>query len=167
MKTVEHDRQFFGFFYTQTFFNRSRVWSVGYTGGMEGEHTPGYLFAAHKITVDIVKQFVAVYIAVVIGDRDRKRMVVEHPGNKGANNKITPLKSQVHRWRLMYAAGYGLKIVDGKGERIAAAVPANGIKGMMAIVNAVENTLFFRFDQKSPFSFTVLNSPGVRISRSQ
>ncbi len=77
MEGIDHYGQFFGFFGANAFFHRPGMWAMGDTAWVQGDHTPCYVLAAHKITVYIIQQFIAVDIAVVIRRRDGLGMIIE------------------------------------------------------------------------------------------
>src|SRR6476619_6151714 len=110
---------------------------------MQGHHAPCYIFPAHEIAIDIIKQFIAVNIAMVVGCRNRLGMIIKQPWTKRTDHEIICLKGLVNRRWLVHTASNGLKVVDRKCKRITAAVPSNHIKGMVAIMNIVKNTFLF------------------------
>ena len=78
-------------------------------------------------------------------------MIIKQPGAKRTNYKIVCFKCLVNRWRLVYPASDGFKIMNGKNIRIAAAIPANHIKWMSAIMQTVEHPFLFCLDKKIAF----------------
>ena len=71
---------------------------------------------------------------MVVRGRNGIRMIIVQPGYKRTNHKGIGLKGLVYgRW-LVYAAGYGFKIVNRKDIGIAASVPPYYVKRMCAIM---------------------------------
>ena len=118
------------------------------TRRVEGNIALVYPLTAHKITVDIVKDLIGVYVGMVVWRRDGLGMVVVQPRAEGADHKGTGLKGLVHRRRLVYPPRYGLKIVDGKRIRIIIPVPAHDIERMGGVDQVVQMPLFLDLDQE-------------------
>src|SRR5690242_5552736 len=88
---------------------------------------------AAKVSIDIIDHLFAINIAVVIWNRDRERMIIQHPRHKRADYKVRSLKRLMHRRRLMYASSDRLKVGNIKDPGILIAIPANDIKGMKIV----------------------------------
>src|SRR5438477_6585086 len=112
MKSINHYSQLFGFFGPNAFLDCTRMWTMRYAAGMQGDHATRYIFAAHEIPVHIIDHFIAIYITVIIRSRNGLRVVVEQPGTKRANNIIVRFKCLVNRRWLMHTSCYRLKIMD-------------------------------------------------------
>ena len=70
MKSVDHHRQFLGLPGAETTLNGPGMRPVRDAPGMQGDHPPGDMFAAHKIAVDIIQELIAVDIAVIVWSRN-------------------------------------------------------------------------------------------------
>src|SRR4051812_43814882 len=151
MKGIHHHRQLFGFFCTNTPFYCTRMRAMRYTGRMQGDHAPGYVLTTHKIAIHIIQHFIAVDIAVVIRGRYRLRVIVEQAWTERTYHIVIAFKGLVYRWRLVYPAGYGFKIMYAESERVTTAVPPNNIKRVMAIMQVIHHAPFFGADQKIAF----------------
>src|SRR3954452_20485797 len=125
MKGIYHYCQFFCFFSTNTFLNGAGVRTMRNACRVQCDHTSGYIFAAHKITIYIIQYLIAVYIAMVVRCRNRLRMIIEQAGYKTAHYKVVGFKCLVYRRWLMHPAGNRLEIVYAKGKWITTAVPAH------------------------------------------
>ena len=148
MKSIHHYSQLPGFFCTKTFFNSARMWAMRNPCRMKGDHTAGYHFSAHKISVNIINQFITINIAVVIGHWNGQRMIIEKPGYKTAYDKIVSLKCDMYRRRLVYASCNGFEIQNRKYIRVTTAIPTHHIKRMMRIVYSIKHALLFNSHQK-------------------
>src|SRR6478672_5212269 len=140
MKSVNHHRKFFCLFCANTFFNCAGMRTMRNTSRMQSNHTSCNIFAAHEIAVNIIDNFIAVDVTVIIGRRNTLRMIIEKSRHKTAYNKIVCLKSLMHRRRLMHTTGDGLKVVNAERERITTSIPSNNIKRMMTIMNVIHAT---------------------------
>ncbi len=69
------------------------------------------MLTAHKVAIYIIQYFIAIYVAVVVGGRYCIGVIIEQAGYKRAYYKIMRIECLVYWRRLVYAAGYGLKIV--------------------------------------------------------
>ena len=148
MEGIDHDGQFPRLLLADALLHRAGMRSVGDTGWMQGHHPAGDMLAAHEIPVNIVQQFIAVDIAMVVGRRNTLGMVVVHPGDEGADHKIVAFKGLVDgRW-LMHPTRDGFKVVNAEREGVTAAVPSDHIEGMMSIVQAIKHPLLFCLYQK-------------------
>src|SRR5688500_7644889 len=58
------------------------------------------------------------------------------------------LKCLVYRWWLMHPAGYRFKIMNGKSKRIATSIPAHYVKRMRSIMETIQYSFLFCFDQE-------------------
>src|SRR5690348_1033129 len=75
-------------------------------------------------------------------------MVIKQPGTEGTDHKIFPFKGKVHGWRLMHAAGDGLKLMYGKGKWVLASVPPHHVKRMMTIMDREYHPFLFDLNDK-------------------
>src|SRR6476620_5887915 len=146
MKCVNHHRQFFGFFCSDTFLHSTWMRAVWNTTRMQCDHSSGHIFAAHEIAVHIINHFITVNVAVIIWSRNTLRMIIKHTGNKTADNKIICLKSLMYRWRLMHTTGDRLKIMNRECKRVTTSVPPNYIKRVMTIMYMVHASFLFCFN---------------------
>lgn len=106
------------------------------------------MFAAHEVAVHIVQYFIAVYVAVVVGCGNGLRVVIVEARHEGADDEIAPVESLVYRWRLVYAAGDRLELMDGEGVGIDVAVPADDIERVVEVVIGIDDVLFFDVKQE-------------------
>src|SRR5450432_1519811 len=160
MKSIYHHREFLRFLRTQAFFNSSRMGSVRDARRMQGNHTSCYLFTAHKVAIHIIQYFVAIDIAMVVGNRNRQGMVVKKTRNKTTYDKVVAFKSNMNRRWLVYPSRDRFKIQDGENIGITATIPANDVKRMMGIMNSINNSLFlYAYKKISAFI------PGARKDR--
>src|ERR1700729_2061540 len=122
------------------------------------------MLTAHKVTIHIIEEFIAIDIAVVIRRRNGQRMIIKQPRTETADNEVMPLKRLMDRRRLMYPARYWFKIMNAERKWITASVPSDNVKRMMTIVNAIDPAPLFRADQKIPFFIVrrqLLRSPDI------
>jgi hypothetical protein len=148
MESIDHDGEFPGFLLPDALFYRSGVRSVWNTRGMQGDHPAGDMLAAHKVTIHVIQEFIAVDIAVIVRRRNALGMVVVHPGDEGADHKIVRFKGLMNGRRLVDPTRDGFEIMNAESEGIAASVPSDDIEGMMGVVQSVEHPLFLCFYQK-------------------
>src|SRR4051794_2833313 len=125
MKGIYHYCQFFCFFSTNTFLYSAGVRTMRNACWVQSDHTTGYIFTTHKISIYIIQYLITVYIAMVVRCRNRLRMIIEQAWYKTAYYKVVGFKCLVYRRWLMHPAGNRLKIVYAKGKRITAAIPAH------------------------------------------
>src|SRR2546421_2620944 len=150
MKGIYHHGQFIGLFGTNAFFHCTWMGTMRYACRVQGDHSPGHVFATHEISIYVIQHFVTINIAVVVRGGYSLRMIVEQPWTKRTNNKIICFESQVNGRRLVYTACDGFKIMDGEGKRITTAVPPNDVKRMIAIMDIIQHTFLFCFDEEIP-----------------
>src|ERR1700730_5958875 len=141
MKGVNHHCQLIGFFGANTFFHCAGVGPMRYACRMQGNHSPGDILAAHKISIDIIKHFVTIDITVVVRRGYRLWMIVEQPWTKRTNHEIICFESQVNRWRLMDATGDRLKIMDRESKGVTTASPSNDVEMTMPVMYVVQHAL--------------------------
>jgi len=79
---------------------------------MKRKHPPGNVLSAHKVTIHIIEEFIAIDIAVVIGRRNGQRMIIKQPRTETANDEVMPLKRLMNWRRLVYPAGYWFEIMN-------------------------------------------------------
>ena len=95
---------------------------------MERERGDPHAPAAHEVAGDVVDDLVAVDVAVVVGGRDRQRVVVELAGHERADHEVARRERLVDRGRLVDAPGDRLEVRDVEGERPQVAVPAHDVE---------------------------------------
>jgi hypothetical protein len=111
---IHHDGQFVGGFFADRGLGGAGVRAVGDTVRVEGKGSDIYAAPAHEVAVDIVDDFFAVYVGVIVGGWDGERVVVILARNEGANHEVVGLKGLVDGRRLVDATCYGLEIADVK-----------------------------------------------------
>lgn len=79
---VAHNGEFGGVRRGERGLDRAWVWAVGNALGMGGERADFDTFARAKVAFDVVKDFVAIEIAVVVWDFDGLRVIVEKAGTE-------------------------------------------------------------------------------------
>src|SRR5205814_10150734 len=97
--------------------DRARVGPVRDAGGMERERGKLHAAAAHEVTGHVVDDLVAVDVRMVVGRRDRERVVVELAGYERADDEVPGLERLVDRRRLVDPAGDRLEVRDVEPER--------------------------------------------------
>src|ERR1700722_7831954 len=102
MEGIYHDRQFPGLLGADTALDGPRMRPMRDTPGVQGDHPPGNMFTAHKIAVDIIQDLVTVDIAVIVGSRNRKRMIIKKPRTKRTDHIVMSFERLMHRRRLMH-----------------------------------------------------------------
>ena len=133
MEGVDHDGEFFSLLDAEAFFDGSRMGAVRDATGVQGDGGAFDAAPAAEVAVDIIEHFVAVNVAVVVGHRDRERMVVQFARDKGADDKVGSLEGLVDRRRLVDTTSDGLEVADIEDPGIFTAVPANHIERMEVV----------------------------------
>ncbi len=73
-------------------------------------------------------------------------MVVEFTWAERADNEAIAFELLVDWWWLVNAACYGFKVVYRDGVWVVVTIPANYIKGVSAVCEGVDHSLFFDED---------------------
>lgn len=94
---VDHDGIFIGGCFADTALVGAGVGSMGNTAGVQGDLTGSNIVAAHKITVHIIQDFFGIDVGMVVGCRDRQRVVIVKAGTKTADHKTFAFKGLMHR----------------------------------------------------------------------
>ena len=113
----------------QALFDRARMWAVRDAARVQRNRRALDAFAAAEVAVDVVEHLVAIDVAMVIGNGNRERMIIQLARHKRADDEVGPLEGLMHWRRLMDAPGNRLKIGNIEDPGILAAIPANGIDG--------------------------------------
>ncbi len=133
LKWINHYGKLFGFFFTDRFFYRTRMWSVRDAAWMQSNLSLNHTFTAHEIAIYIIQYFIAIHIAVVIRCWYGLGMVIVFTRNERADHKIVPLKSLVYwRW-LMHTTCNGFEIMDRESPWVMEAIPTNKIERVRSI----------------------------------
>src|SRR5258708_5780476 len=77
-------------------------------------------------------------------------MIIKQAGTKRTDHEVMPFKGLMDWRRLMYPAGDRFKVVNAKRKGITTTVPANDIKRMMPVMNAIHPALLFRLNEEIP-----------------
>src|ERR1700754_23888 len=78
-------------------------------------------------------------------------MVVEETGTERTDYKVMPLKGLMHGRGLMYPACDGLEVMNAERIRVTTPIPANDIKRMMPVMNAIHSAFFLHLNKEIPF----------------
>lgn len=90
MERINHHGQFMGFFFADASFNGSGMWTVGNASRMQGDLSFFNVISAHKITIHIIQQLIAVDVAMVIRRRNGIGMIIINRGTKLQITKFLP-----------------------------------------------------------------------------
>src|SRR5690625_697351 len=130
---VDHDGQLVESFGTQTRLDGAGLGAVRVTARMQRDRPltdPGAL-AGLVVTAAVEHHLVGVDVGVVVGDRDRQRVVVDLAGHEVAHHEVLPLEHLVHRGRLVHTAGDRLEVVDIEDVRVQTPVPADHVERVL------------------------------------
>jgi hypothetical protein len=83
------------------------------------------------VAVDVEHDLVGVDVGVVVGHRDRQRVVVDLARHEVADHEVGALEDLVHRRRLVHPAGDRLEVGDVERVRVEAAVPADDVERVL------------------------------------
>ena len=83
------------------------------------------------VAVDVEHDLVGVDVRVVVGHRDRQRVVVDLARHEVADDEVVALEDLVHRRRLVHPAGDRLEVGDVERVRVQAAVPADDVERVL------------------------------------
>ena len=84
--------------------------------------------ARAELPVDVVDHLLRLQVGVVVGQRDRHRVPVEHARAERADHEVRPLEVLVRRRRLVQPARLGLEVGDVERVRVDVAVPADDVE---------------------------------------
>ena len=91
-------------------------------------HADAGPLAGLVVAGDVEHDLVAVDVGVVVGHRDRERVVVDLARHEVAHHEVVALEDLVHRRRLVHPAGDRLVVGDVERVRVEAAVPADHVE---------------------------------------
>ena len=109
---------------------RARLGTVRVTARVHRDRAladPGPL-ARLVVAVDVEHDLVAVDVGVVVGHRDRQRVVVDLARDEVADDEVPALEHLVHRWRLVDAPRDRLEVGDVEDVGVEAPVPAHDVE---------------------------------------
>jgi hypothetical protein len=147
-ESIDHHRQLAGLFGADALFHRAGVRPMRDAAGVQGDHAPLHVLAAHEVAIHIVEHLVAVDVAVVVGRRDGQRVVIVQARHERADDEVVRLEGLVHRRRLVYPPGDGLEIVDGKSVGVEVAIPAHQIEGVVEVVVRIDAVLLLDVEEE-------------------
>ena len=132
---VDHDGQLVEELHPDAALVRTRLRPVRVPAGVQ-RHRPlpdaGPL-ARLVVAAAVEHHLVGVDVRVVVGHRDRQRVVVHLARHERADDEAGALEDLVHGRRLVHAAGDGLEVADVEGVRVQAAVPADDVERVAGI----------------------------------
>jgi hypothetical protein len=108
------------------------------------------MIAGHEIAIYIIKYFIGVDVAVIVGGGNGLGMVIVHPRGKSADNEVVGLKGLMHGGRLMDPSGYRFEVQRRKDIRITVAIPSYDVKRMRTVGDVMEDPFFLDFYQEFP-----------------
>src|SRR5438552_9792056 len=144
IERIHHHRQLLRAIDTQALFNGTWMWPVRNASRVQREGGAFDAATAAEVAVDVVEHFVAVDVAVVVGDGDRQRVVVELAWYEGADDEVWSLEGLMHRWWLMDAARDRLEVGNIEDPGVLVAVPADDVAGVVVVPVAGERVADFQ-----------------------
>ena len=113
--------------------DRAGLRAVAVPAGVQGDRAlaDAGALAGLVVAVDVEHDLVGVDVGVVVGHRDRQRVVVDLARHEVADHEVVALEDLVHRRRLVDAAGDRLEVGDVEGVGVEAAVPADDVERVL------------------------------------
>ncbi len=128
LEGVPHDRELLGPPRAQRGLDEARLRPVRQAARVQGDHPDVHALARAELAVDVVDGLLGLDVRVVVGQRDRLRVVVELARAERADHEVLALEGLVHRRRHVDAAGDRLEVVGVERVRVDVAVPADDVE---------------------------------------
>ena len=133
---VPHHRQLVGVLLAQRLLHRAGLGAVRQAGGVQGDAADVHALARGVVAGGVEHDLLGLDVRVVVGQRDRLGVPVEHPRRERADHEVRALEGLVGGRRQVEAPGARLEVVGVERVGPDVAVPAHHVERV-----AVEHVL--------------------------